>query len=98
MTTICPSPPTQGTTIKPKLLVRETIIPPIFQSLERRRLAEFTDKIWKTLTPSEQQLTIPEDIQEISYNPVPPKRTFTVRARYQFKGRIEPQPYQLDDE
>ncbi len=98
MTTICSSPPTQGTTIGPKLLVREAVISPTFQSPERRRLAEFTDRIWKTLTPSEQQLTKSEDIQEISYNPVPPKRTFTVRARYQFKGRIEPQPYQLDDE
>lgn len=98
MTTICPSPPTQGTTIKPKLLVREAVISPNFQSPERRRLAEFTHKIWITLTPSEQQLTTPEDLQEISYNPVPPKRIFTVRARYQFKERIEPQPYQLDDE
>jgi hypothetical protein len=98
MTTISLSPSTQRITIKPKLLVREEIIPPNFQSLERRKLAEVTDEIWRTLTLSEQQLTTPEDVQEISYNPIPPKRTFTVRAKYQFKGRIEPQPYQLDDE
>ena len=40
----------------------------------------------------------PENIQEIEYKLAPPKRTFTVRVRYQFKRRIEPQPYHLDDE
>jgi len=98
MTAICPPPPFQGATTSPELLVRETIIPPAFQSLERRKLAEFTDEIWRTLTPSERQLNTPHSIQEIDYRPVPPKRIFTVRARYQFKGRIEPQPYSLDDE
>ena len=98
MTTICPIPPTQGATPTPELLIRETIVSPAFQSLERRELTEFTNEIRRTLTLSERQLATTENIQEIDYKPVPPKRTFTVRVRYQFKGRIEPQPYQLDDE
>jgi hypothetical protein len=97
MTTICPRPPSQGKTSSLELLVREPIISPNFQSLEQK-IAKFTQEIWKKLTPSEREIITSDNIQEIDYNPVPPKRTFTVRVRYQFKGRIEPQPYQLDDE
>lgn len=98
MTTICPPSATQRTRTIPELIVRETIVPPDFQSPERRKLAEFKDEIWRTLTLLERQLATSENNQERSYSPVPPKRTFTVRVRYQFKGRIEPQPYRLDDE
>lgn len=98
MTTVYPPPPTQGATTLPELLVRETIVSQALQSIERRKLAEFTEEIWRTLTLSERQLATPANLQELDYKPVPPKRIFTVRGRYQFKGRIEPQPYQLDDE
>lgn len=98
MTTICPRPPSQGKTSSLNLLVREPIISPNFQSLERQKIAEFTQEIWVKLTISGREIVNSENLKEIDYKPVPPKRTFTVRARYQFKGRIEPQPYQLEDE
>ncbi|VXD11155.1 conserved hypothetical protein [Planktothrix serta PCC 8927] len=98
MTIICTLPPTQRANKSPEVLIRETVFSSAFHSLEHRKIAKFTDEIWRALTPSERQLTTPENIQEIDYKPVPPKRTFTVRVRYQFKGRIEPLPYQLDDE
>lgn len=98
MTSICSSSPTCVATTSTKLLVREAIISPALESPERQKLAEFKAKIWKALTLSERQLATPEKIEEIDYRPVPPKRIFTVRVRYQFKGHLEPQPYQLDEE
>lgn len=40
----------------------------------------------------------PENSTEISYAPVPPKRTVQVRMRFQFKGRGKPLPYRIDEE
>jgi Arc/MetJ-type ribon-helix-helix transcriptional regulator len=39
-----------------------------------------------------------DDREDISYNPMPPKRTFTVKARLRFTGRSQPIPYNLNDD
>ena len=38
---------------------------------------------------------VPDD--ELTYDPVPPKKVFTVRVKYRFVGRMKPMPYQLDE-
>jgi hypothetical protein len=39
-----------------------------------------------------------DDREDVSYNPIPPKRTFTVKARLRFTGRSQPIPYKLNDD
>jgi hypothetical protein len=39
-----------------------------------------------------------DDREDVSYNPIPPKRTFTVKARLRFTGRSQPLPYPLNDD
>ncbi|MCU0551857.1 MAG: hypothetical protein MUC48_21165 [Leptolyngbya sp. Prado105] len=97
MTTIYLPPPTVNE-IRLPILVRELSIVPQLQSQERQKLAEVTEEIWQTLTTSEKELDNLAEDQEIQYNPVPPKRTFTVKVRYRFNGRMKPQSYSLDDE
>ena len=36
-------------------------------------------------------------LEPIGYEPIPPKRTFTVPVRYYLRGRGEPLSYQIDD-
>ncbi len=36
--------------------------------------------------------------ETMSYQAMPPNRTFTIPIRYQLRGRGEPLPYQIDDE
>jgi hypothetical protein len=98
MTAICFSPPIQRSSGVNKLLVREAVISPEFQSPERRSLAKLTGEIWQDLTIFERRLAEPEDLDTFDYVTVPPKRVFKVKARYRFQGRISPQPYHLDDE
>jgi hypothetical protein len=93
--TISPPCP-NGITTSPKLLRRESKVIPQLQSLERQKLAEITETIWQHLTPVEQLLESHTNNDEISYRPVPPKRSFTVRVRYQSQGRGEPLTYSLD--
>lgn len=97
MTTIYSPPPTLAE-IRPHLLVREQITTPQLQSQERQTLSKFTEQIWRTLTNSERHLDTLTDDEEIQYNPVQPKRTFTMKVRYRFTGRMQPQPYLLEDE
>lgn len=97
MTTIHLPPPT-STEIRQHLLVREQPTVPQFQSQERQKLVEVTEHIWQTLTNSEKQLDTLADEEEIQYNPVPPRRAFTVKVRYRFTGRMQPQSYLLEDE
>lgn len=89
-------PRPDGITTSSKLLRRESKVMPQLQSLERQKLAEITESIWQHLTPVEQLLEFHTSIDEISYRPMPPKRSFTVRVRYQDKGRGEPLTYSLD--
>jgi hypothetical protein len=37
------------------------------------------------------------ELEDLSYDPVPPNRTFVVRVRYRFTGKAQPVPYQLDE-
>jgi hypothetical protein len=98
MTTIYLPPPTSAE-IKSPLLVRESLaIPQCLVSQERQKLAEFKEQIWETLTLSEKELDTLADHEEIHYNPVPPKRTLTMKVRYRSTGRMQPQPYLLEDE
>lgn len=98
MATISPLRP-DGITTSPKVLRRESKVMPQLQSLERQKLAEITETIWQHLTLVEQSLESHTSI-DVSYRPMPPKRSFTVRVRYQDKGRGEPLTYSLnlDDE
>ena len=95
MATISPSRH-DGITTSPKLLVRESKDILKLQSLEGQKLAEITETIWQHLTTVEQLLESHTSIDEISYRPMPPKRSFTVRVHYQDKGRGKPLPYSLD--
>jgi hypothetical protein len=38
-----------------------------------------------------------EDAEELTYDPVPPKKTVTVSVRYRIGGRGQPLPYALDE-
>lgn len=97
MATISPPIPNKLIT-PPQLLVRGAKVIPQLQSLEGQKLAELTETIWQSLTAVERLLESLEDVNEISYRPMQPKRSFTVRVRYQLQGRGEPLPYPLDDE
>jgi hypothetical protein len=69
-----------------------------YQSMERQSLEKFKDEIFKKLTVAEKQLnTQPEDDYP-EYSPLPPKRTFTVKARIRYGGRTQPLPYPIDTE
>ena len=111
MATILAPPPSENKS-SPSALVRDSQYLPQLQSPEGQKLAELTKAIWENLAATQRLLESlekitaieqpllesAEDRSEISYNPVPPNRTFTVRVRYHFKGRGEPLPYPLDDE
>jgi hypothetical protein len=68
------------------------------QSRERQELQDKINNIWGNLTLTEKQLNQYSDDADIQYESVPPKRTFTVKARYRFTGRMKPQVYSLDDD
>ncbi|MEQ8975164.1 MAG: hypothetical protein RIE73_32865 [Coleofasciculus sp. C1-SOL-03] len=89
-------PRSDGIITSPKLLVRESRLLPQQQSQERQKLAQLTEMIWQHLTPSEQLLESLVDIEEISYRPMPPNRSFSVRVRYRNKRRGKPLSYSLD--
>lgn len=97
MATISPPIPNKLTTPS-QLLVREPKTLLQGQSLEAQKLAELAETIWQDLTRVERLLESIEDVREISYRPIQPKRSFTVRVRYQLQGRGEPLPYPLEDE
>ena len=96
--TIIHLPHPTSTETRQLLLIREQPGLPQFQSQERRRLVKVTEQIWQTLTCSEKLLNTLADDEEIQYNSVPPKRVFTMKVRYRLTGRMQPQPYLLEDE
>jgi len=98
MATIFPPRPSE-TKKAPSLLVRDSKYLSQPQSPERQKIAEITESIFLDYLKAIQGvLESLESQSEISYNPVPPKRSFTVRMRSQFKGRGKPLPYPSDDE
>jgi hypothetical protein len=40
---------------------------------------------------------LPDGDDEFSYQSLPPKRSFTVKARIRFGGRMQPLPYDFDE-
>ncbi len=63
---------------------------------ELTRLEEEISKYWKA--SCEQIHILREAYETMSYQAMPPNRTFTVPIRYHLRGRGEPLPYQIDDE
>lgn len=79
------------------LLIQENSVP--HQSAERKTLQEFQSQIVQRLTPSENQLNLTSEENDFAdYRPIPPKRTFTAKARFKFTGRTKPLPYPSDSE
>ncbi|MFE1744385.1 hypothetical protein [Coleofasciculus sp. H7-2] len=97
MATVSPLRPNEITT-PPKLLVRESKVTSQLQSPEGRKIAQVTENILLDLTAIQEFLESLENIREINYNLVPPKRSERVHMRAQFKGRGKPLPYPLDEE
>ncbi len=64
--------------------------------LELARLAEEILEYWKV--SCEQIHVLREAHETISYQAMPPNRTFTVPIRYHLRGRGAPLRYQIDDE
>jgi hypothetical protein len=52
----------------------------------------------ESLHPASQQDKSDSDRDgDSDYNPVPPKRTFNIKVRYQYDGKMEPLPYPSDN-
>ncbi len=67
------------------------------------QLLEQAQRQAETLPQNGQQDASPDDEQEndwldtLNLKLMPPKRTYTMRVRYQFAGRMEPLPYDFGD-
>jgi len=75
-----------------------SVRPPLHGSTGKElvRLAEEIREYWKV--SCEQIHVLREAHETIGYQPIPPKRTFTVPIRYYLRGRGEPLSYKIDDE
>lgn len=60
-----------------------------------RARAELAFEHWRQRA---ENLIAVSDSDEFSYVSVPPKRTFSVKTRYVFRGRGEPLPFRLDEQ
>jgi uncharacterized membrane protein len=92
------SPPPIIPEVRPSkyhLLIQENPIP--YQSQERQTLQESQRRILQGLTQTEKKLNLTSENKDESYNAVPAKRTFHVKVRLKFTGRMAPLPYSLDD-
>ncbi|MGL5061520.1 MAG: hypothetical protein ACRC62_16225 [Microcoleus sp.] len=58
---------------------------------------KLVDEVLQRLTVIKQYLQTLESLEEIDYNPVPPKRSERVIMRAQFQGRKKPMPYIFDE-
>jgi len=63
---------------------------------ELTRLEEEVSNYWRV--SCEQIHVLREAHETMSYQAMPPNRTFTASIRYHLRGRGEPLPYQIDDE
>lgn len=97
MATITPNS-LDGISTPPKLLVLQPEVTSGLCSPEGRKIAEVTENILQVLTKCKEHLEYLENIGEIDYNSVPPKRSERVSMRAQFKGRGKLLPYPLDEE
>lgn len=97
MATIAPLRP-NGVSPPVRLIATEPTVTSQLQSPEGRKIAEVTESALQVLAEIKQYLEYFKNIDEIDYNPVPPKRSERVRMIAQFKGRKKPLPYLLDEE
>ncbi len=73
---------------------------PSAQGTEGRRVAEEIEKVsrhWNMRAKSE--ATTAEEIgivEELTYDPLPPKAVRTVRVKYRFVGKGRPLPFEFD--
>jgi len=75
-----------------------TVRPP-HQGPAGKQLAQSEEKLLEYWKVSCEQLHVLREVYEpMSYQGMPPSRTFTVPIRYHLRGRGEPLPYQIDDE
>ncbi len=58
----------------------------------------FDEAINHWLQPAAMFFLVLEQVDEYSYEPVPPNRVFYVSTRYVYGGKGEPQPFELEDE
>lgn len=99
MVAIFPSPPPINMNRSEyTMLIRESRIAPQHKSKERQDLQACQHDIIDKLTSTEKEISLTSDDEYPYYNDVPPKRTFTVKARFRFTGRMKPLPFILDDE
>jgi len=71
--------------------------PPLYSS-DGQALARLEETVLEYWKLSCEQIHILREAHEpMSYQSMPPNRTFTVPIRYHFRGRGEPLPYQIED-
>ncbi len=97
MATITPLRP-NSVSVSPRLLVLEPKATSQLQSPEGRKLAAIANQMLRDLTMVKQYLETLENLGEVDYKPVPPKRSEQVIMRAQFKGRKKPLPYIFNEE
>lgn len=98
MVAIFPSPPISIRPSEYTILIRESRISPKHTSRERQDLQNCQNEIIEKLTSIEKEISLTSDDEYPYYNDVPPKRTFTIKARFRFTGRTKPIPFITDDE
>lgn len=77
-------------------LTRESETPPL-QGEEGRLLLQISQNAWQHWADGLSGL-LTENQTLDDYQPVPPKRSFKVKVRYQLQGRGQSLPYLLDEE
>jgi hypothetical protein len=68
------------------------------QGPEWQVLADRFKAIWRQLLSAESFRRVALAAEELTYSRVPPRRSYTVPVRYEFRGRGKPLPYPLDEE
>jgi len=72
---------------------------PPHQGPAGNQLAQSEEKLLEYWKESCEQIHVLREAHEtIGYQPIPPKRTFSVPIRYYLRGRGEPLSYKIDDE
>ncbi len=89
MPTLCKEQPTTF-----HVFFAEPVPPPITQGAEGKKLADMSRGIFHDCLESWKHW-IRED--EFDYSPIPPKRSFTMYARYKIRGRGKPPSYQVEN-
>jgi hypothetical protein len=74
-------------------------VPDDLQSREDRTLVQKNrDLVQRSAGYRARGLLSGDALKITEYHPVPPKRSFTISVRYEYRGRGTPLPYPLDSE